>query len=107
MNDKKIKVGIMGFGSRGMTLARPLMDNGLDVEIKWIIDPDVRQAKFYFKQYVCDLQKDLAKMAHPEINFVKSLAEVDKGEIDALLLTASEKVRTILFQEALVSGYLK
>lgn len=101
MKQRKIKVGILGFGSRGVSLARPLLDNGLDVELKWIIDPDIKQAEFFFKRHVFDFDKDLEKEAHPKVNFVKSLSEVNKEEIDAILLTASEKVRTMLFEEAL------
>jgi predicted dehydrogenase len=82
-------------------LTHPLLDNGLDVELTWIIDPDVNQAKFFFKKWVFDPEKDLETIGHSKVNFVKSLAEVNKDEIDVLLLTANERVRTMLFEEAL------
>ena len=101
MENRKIRVGILGFGSRGESLAQPLLDNGLDVELKWIIDPDVRQAKFFFKKFIFDPETDLEKEAHSSVNFVKSLDEVNANELDALVLTANERVRTELFEKAL------
>ena len=101
MKKSKIRVGILGFGSRGVSLAQPLLDCGTDVELKWIIDPDVRQAEFFFSKWVFDPKAASNKYKHPKVEFVKSLAEVDRNAVDALVLTASEKVRTELFETAL------
>lgn len=101
MKKSKIRIGILGFGSRGVSLVQPLLDSGTDIEIKWIIDTDIKQSKFFFSHWFFNPDNENNKYCHPKVNFVKSFSEVDRNEIDALLLTASEKVRTDLFEEAL------
>lgn len=102
MKKSKIRIGILGFGSRGVSLVQPLLDSGTDVEIKWIIDTDIQKSKYFFETHFFNPENENNKYCHPKVNFVKSLSEVRKNEIEALLLTASEKVRTELFGEALL-----
>lgn len=102
MQDKDLKVGILGFGSRGVSLVAPILNNNIHNRLTVVIDPDVSRARHYMDNEVAGgrIPGDEAQA----VRFVKSLDELAAGEIDALFLTANEQVRTQFFAQAIRTG---
>ena len=96
-------VGILGFGDRGVSLVGPVMDYSTQTHITTIIDPDISRSKFYFQD--CCVSTGLVPREDADkVRFIKDIAELKAGEIDLLFLTASERVRTGLFEKAVATG---
>jgi predicted dehydrogenase len=102
MTTKICKNAILGFGSRGVSFVKPILNNNINNQITTIIDPDISRSKYFLEQCIAggDIPQDEAN----KIRFIKGIDELQKNEIDALWLTASEKVRTQLFEKAVKYG---
>lgn len=102
MQKKEIKIGILGFGGRGCSLLAPLLNENLDARLTTIIDPDIPRAKYFMKERIGngEISSEEAGM----VKFVENIRQIKEGELDVLLLTASEKVRTKVFKDAVLTG---
>ncbi len=100
--DAELKVGILGFGSRGVSFVAPVLDNNLANRITVIIDPDLSRSKYYLDMIAG--QGQIPRDEAEKVRFVRSLDELEPGEVDALFLTANERVRSRLFEEAVATG---
>ncbi|HRU05774.1 MAG TPA: Gfo/Idh/MocA family oxidoreductase, partial [Candidatus Brocadiia bacterium] len=102
MSQQTVRVGILGFGSRGVSLVAPILDNNLNNQIAVIIDPDESRARYYLNMIA--EQGQIPRDEAARVRFAKSLDELRPGEVDALFLTASEIVRSRVFAQAVQTG---
>jgi predicted dehydrogenase len=100
--DPEIKVGILGFGSRGVSFVAPVLDNSLANRITTIIDPDVSRSKYYLDMIAG--QGQIPRDEADKVRFIRDLDELRPGEVDVLFLTANERVRSLVFEKAVLTG---
>lgn len=103
MKERDLNIGILGFGDRGVSFVAPILDNNIRNHITVIIDPDVSRAKFFLED-TCVSRGQIPADEAKRIRFIRDIDELAKGEIDALWLTASERVRTAVFPKAVATG---
>ena len=102
MNDRDIRVGFLGFGSRGVSFIAPVLDNDIRNRVTTVIDPDVSRSKYFLDQAAA--QGQIPRDEADGVRFVRDLSELREGEVDALFLTAYENVRAELFPLAVDTG---
>lgn len=101
-DQRKIRNGILGFGSRGVSFVAPILNNDINNVITTVVDPDVSRSKYFMDEAV---KKGLIPKDEAEnVRFVADIDDLEEEEIDALWLTASEKVRTMVFEKAVQYG---
>ena len=102
MENREIKIGIFGFGGRGNSLVAPLLSENMGAQITTIIDTDIPRAKFYMQERI--EKGDITSEEAAQVRYVGSFTELKKGEVDLLLMTASEKIRTDFMDQAVDTG---
>ncbi|MHC4872367.1 MAG: Gfo/Idh/MocA family protein [Planctomycetota bacterium] len=102
MSTEELRVGIVGFGSRGTSLVPAILNNSLKNTITTIIDPDIKRCKYYLSELVS--QGAIPKDEADNIRFIKGVDELKKDEVNVLFLTASEIVRVKIFEDCIKTG---
>ena len=97
-----VRVGILGFGDRGVSFVAPILNNHYANSIRTIIDPDISRSRFFLNE--CVKQGQIPADEAEAIRFIADISELGEDEIDALFLTASERVRTEVFAAAVATG---
>lgn len=99
---KTIKNGILGFGSRGVSFVGPILNENINNKVTTVIDPDIGRSKFFLDELV--KQGAIPSDEAEKIRFIADIDDLEPGEIDALWLTASESVRTMVCEKAVKYG---
>jgi predicted dehydrogenase len=97
MNKDELRIGFLGFGSRGVSFIAPVLDNHIHNRVTTVIDPDVSKAKFFL-----DKAAEKGEIPHDEaadVRIIRDLSELHQGEVDVLFLTAPERVITVFGEE--------
>ena len=102
MKDDLVRNVVLGFGNRGVSLLGPMLDHDINNVVSAVVDPDISRSKFFLENLV--KQGKIQREEADKIRFVTDLDELEKDEIDVLWLTASEKVRTEVFEKAVKTG---
>jgi len=102
MSQKTLRIGIVGFGSRGVSFVAPVLDNSIHNRIAVVVDPDESRSRYFLGQ--CVAQGQIPADEAEAIRFVKDIGDLSAGEADVLFLTASERVRSLLFPQAVDFG---
>lgn len=99
---KIIKNGILGFGSRGVSFIGPILNESINNHVTTVIDPDISRSKYFLSEQV--KQGIIPADEAEKIRFIADIDELEAGEVDALWLTASESVRTMICEKAVKYG---
>lgn len=102
MQEQELRVGILGFGSRGVSFVAPVLDNSIRNRITVVIDPDISRSRYFMDQAAA--QGQIPRDEADRVRFVAGLEQIEPGELDVLFLTASERVRSLVFEQAVKTG---
>jgi len=102
MNEQNLRVGIVGFGNRGVSFLAPILDNNIHNRITTIIDPDVSRSRYFLDQAVG--QGQIPRDEADQIQFLTGLDKLKSGQVEVLFLTANERVRSQIFGAAVKTG---
>lgn len=102
MPSAPLRVGILGFGSRGVSLVGPILNNNLANHLTTIIDNDEPRARFYLQN--CISNGAISEEDAAQIRFVTDISDITPGDLDVLFLTANEAVRAQVTPAAVRTG---